>query len=139
MEIRQAVLEDAEKISQIIAVLDTKDYGYSDLGHIDDYIARGMYYVAVDEGEIVGAMALKRVEGSYQIYSIASKKKGAGRTMVEFAIEKCKQESVPKLWCWSMKHYKVEGFYEKMGFEEEFLLKRQWLGGDCYFFGKVID
>jgi hypothetical protein len=38
-----------------------------------------------------------------------------------------------------MERYKVKGFYEKMGFSEEFLLKKQWLGQDCYFFGRVVE
>jgi N-acetylglutamate synthase-like GNAT family acetyltransferase len=138
MEVRLAVMDEAEKISEIAKALEIADYGYSDLKHIRDFISRGRYYVVVDNGEIVGIMSLKRVEGSIQIFSIASRKKGAGKTMVEFAVRKCREEGVPKLWCWSMKAYDVKGFYEKMGFEEQYLMRKQWLGGDCYFFGKVI-
>lgn len=139
MEVKCARLAESKKIAEIVSVLDTNDYGYSDLPHVEDYVSRGMYYIAVDNGEIVAAMALKPVERSYQIYTIASKKKGGGRALVDFAVEKCRNEGITKLWAWSMVHYNVKGFYEKMGFEEEFLLKKQWLGMDCYFFGKVIE
>ncbi|MBD3209797.1 GNAT family N-acetyltransferase [Candidatus Micrarchaeota archaeon] len=139
MEIRQARPEDAREVSGVISELDTREYGYSDIGHVMDYIRRGRYYVLCENGAVVGAMALKPVEGSCQIYTIASRRKGGGRALVEYAIQKCRKEGVPKLWCWSMAHYKAKGFYGKLGFEEQYLLKKQWLGMDCFFFGKVID
>ena len=138
MIIKKATLNDVKTISKIISVLNTKNYHPSDIKQIKYYISRGWYYVALYNSKIVGAMALEPTEGSYHIYSIASKKNGVGRVLIDYAIKKCIKEKIPKLWCWSLKRYDCKGFWEKMNFEESFLLKKQWHGEDCYLFGKVI-
>ena len=51
----------------------------------------------------------------------------------------CRAEGVPKLWCWSMERYQASPFYEKQGFDERHLLRRQFFGEDCWLFGKNID
>lgn len=109
----------------------------SGMNQIHTFVGEGKYFVAVREGGIVGAMSLIIEENSCQIYSIASRQKGAGRAMIQHAEEVCRAERIPKLWCWSLARYNAGGFYEKMGFDEVFLMRRQWFGEDCYIFGKV--
>lgn len=119
-------------------ILDFSEYNYSNRKEIKKCIDAGQYFVAVEK-EIAGAMILILDENSCQIRAIASGKKGAGRLLVNFAIDKCKKEGIPKLWCWSLARRKAEGFYEKMGFEEKLLMRKQWLGEDCWIFGKVTS
>ena len=138
MKVIRAQKKHISDISKLMSALDTKDYSFSDKKHVEDFIVKGWYYIALQKNEMTGAMALEPIEGSYQIYSITSTKKGVGKALIDFAIKKCKDEKVAKLWCWSLKRYKAKGFYEKMGFEEFFLLRKQWYGEDCYFFGKII-
>ncbi|MGC4005980.1 MAG: GNAT family N-acetyltransferase [Pirellulales bacterium] len=106
-------------------------------------IQRQVVYVAIAEElgaeRVVAAMALEYDDQSYKILALASRKKGGGSALIRMAEAKCRAEGVPKLWCWSLARYDVSGFYKKQGFEERHLLRRQFLGEDCWFFGKVID
>ncbi len=138
MEVVRAGFQDLRQISRIISALDFPGHSFSVAAMVKDHIAHGRYFVSRHEGETVGAMALIERDGACQIYSITSVRKGAGRAMVEFAVEECRSDGIPKLWCWSLTRYKAKGFYEKMGFEEQVLLRKQWYGEDCYFFGKVV-
>lgn len=138
MKIVPAKADDAAAISGLIVVLDTENYHFSDPEKIAKQIGQGWYYVAVDNDVIVGAMSIEHVEGSLEIYTLTSKLKGTGTKLIEFAQNYCRDHQLPKLWCWSLARYQANGFYEKMGFEERFLLKKQWYGEDCYLFGKVI-
>lgn len=137
--IRKAKLEDITKISEIMKVLDIPNLQPSNHENIRKFIEKEEYYVAINNAEVVGAMSLIIEEDSCQIYSISSKLKGAGRELIRYAIELCKERRVPKIWCWSLTRYNAQGFYEKMGFEEKFLMKKQWLEEDCYIFGKIVE
>ncbi|MBU1934667.1 GNAT family N-acetyltransferase [Patescibacteria group bacterium] len=140
MEIIQATKEHISKISEINSVLDTEQYHFSSPDSIERFIEKGQYFIAVENGEILGAISIRPIDGSYQIFTIATAKsnEGIGSALVEFAINKCKEDGIKKLWCWSLIRYDAKGFYESMGFEEEILLKKQWHNEDCYLFGKVI-
>lgn len=138
MEIRKAEREDAYSILEIISQLNNPHHKFS-LNEIEEEVAKKRYYVATDDGKIIGAMALRIADNAGKIETIASRKKGAGSLLIRFAEEKCKDAGAYKLWCWSLARYNAKGFYEKMGFEESFLLKKQVWGEDCYLFGKVIS
>ncbi|MFA4872370.1 MAG: GNAT family N-acetyltransferase [Patescibacteria group bacterium] len=138
MKILKASKKHIPSIAKIISVLDNEHYHFSDIHHITAHVSKGWYYLALEKNRPVGAMCLEPTEGSYQIYSIASQQKGAGRSLIQFAIQKCKKEKIPKLWCWSLLRYHAVGFYKAMGFKERFLFKKQWYGEDCYIFGKTI-
>ena len=83
-------------------------------------------------------MILILEEGACEIYALAANKKGAGTLLIKEAIKYCKENKLPKLWCWSLSKYKAIEFYKKMGFKEQYLLKKQCYGEDCYFFGMLI-
>lgn len=125
-------------VSNLFKILNTEKYFFSDLRSINKYIRRKSCFVAVQNKKIIGAMLLRLSDQSFEISLISSVRRGAGRSLVNFVIKKCIKENIPKIWCWSLKRYGAEGFYKKMGFKERFLLKKQWHGEDCYFFGKEI-
>jgi N-acetylglutamate synthase-like GNAT family acetyltransferase len=131
--------ENSLDVSNIFKVLNTEKYFFSDRRSINKYIRRKECFVASQNKNIIGAMVLRFSDQSSEISLISSVKKGAGRILVNFAIQKCIKENIPKIWCWSLKRYGAEGFYKKMGFKERFLLKKQWHGEDCYFFGREIS
>lgn len=139
MEIVKAKKAHAEKLSALLKGLDTEEYSFSEVEKIMPLIENGNYFVAIDDNEIVGTISLEIVEESCEIDALITSKKGVGKALIEFAIEKCRKENVKKIWCWSLKRYNAIGFYDKMGFKEQFLLEKQWCGEDCYIFGRVIE
>ncbi len=139
--IRKATLEDLAGISNIIKNnLDVPELSVQFSQHdlLIPFVERGQYYVAVDNNNIVGVMSLVITEQSCEIYAIASKQPGCGHLLIQYAETFCREQHIPKLWCWSFKRYHAQGFYQRMGFEEAFLMRKQWFGEDCYIFGKVI-
>ena len=139
MEIVKASKVHAEKLSVLLKGLDTEEYSFSEVEKIMPLIEEGNYFVAIDDNEVVGTIALIIIEESCEIDALITSKKGVGKALIEFAIELCKKEGVKKIWCWSLKRYNAIGFYDKMGFKEQFLLEKHWCGEDCYIFGKVIE
>lgn len=139
MEIVKAKKAHAEKLSVLLKGLDTEEYSFSEVEKIMPLIEEGNYFVAIDDKEVVGTIALVIIEESCEIDALITSKKGVGKALIEFAIELCKKEGVKKIWCWSLKRYNAIGFYDKMGFKEQFLLEKHWCGEDCYIFGKVIE
>ncbi|MFA6547979.1 MAG: GNAT family N-acetyltransferase [Candidatus Magasanikbacteria bacterium] len=138
IEIQLAQKCDSKKVSELFKVIDTEHACFSKLTDMIGYIKKKQCFVAVQSGKIVGAIILREEDRGYEIYLIRSTVKGGGKVLIEFAKKKCKQDKMFKLWCWSLIRYKAKGFYKKMGFEEIFLLKQQWHGEDCYFFGHKI-
>lgn len=138
MEIVKATEAHMKELSTLLKGLDIEEYSFSEEEKIAPLIQEGNYYIAIEENKIVGAIGLVIIEESCEIDALITSKKGVGKALIDFAIELCKKEDVKKLWCWSLKRYNAIGFYDKMGFEEQFLLKRHWCGEDCYIFGKVI-
>lgn len=139
MQIVKATKAHAEKLSVLLKGLDTEEYSFSEVEKITPLIEEGNYFVAIDDNEVVGTIALIIIEESCEIDALITSKKGVGKALIEFAIELCKKEGVKKIWCWSLKRYNAIGFYDKMGFKEQFLLEKHWCGEDCYIFGKVIE
>ncbi|MEK6970595.1 MAG: GNAT family N-acetyltransferase [archaeon] len=137
MTIRRATLADLETVLPIMQKLDDENNQYTEEKAKKDITDQHMY-VSVHDEKIVGAMVVDTYIGTCEIVRIVSNQKGNGREMVEYVIEKCKKEKIPKVWCWSSARHNAEGFYEKMGFEERYLLHKQWHGKDCWIFGKVI-
>ncbi len=138
VEIRKAVLKDVSNVSEIVSILDTDKYRFSDIKAVRSFVSNGWFFVAVENGNMLGVISLEPTEGSYQMTHVVSKRKGFGKLLIKFAIDKYKKEKISKLWGWSLKRYNAKGFYKKVGFDEIFLLKKQWYGEDCYFFGKII-
>jgi len=139
MEIVKATKSHAKELSKLLKGLDTEEYSFSEVEKITPLIENGNYFVAIDDDEVVGTIALMIVEESCEIDALITSKKGVGKALIEFAIDKCRKENVKKIWCWSLKRYNAIGFYDKMGFKEQFLLEKHWCGEDCYIFGRVIE
>ena len=139
MEIVKATKSHAKQLSKLLKGLDTEEYSFSEVEKITPLIENGNYFVAIDDDEVVGTIALMIVEESCEIDALITSKKGVGKALIEFAIDKCRKENVKKIWCWSLKRYNAIGFYDKMGFKEQFLLEKHWCGEDCYIFGRVIE
>ena len=116
MTIRLATLADLEIILPIMRKLDDENNHYSDEKAIKDITNKHMY-VSVHDKKIVGTMVVDIYIGTCEIVRIVSNQKGCGREMVEYVIEKFKNEKIPKVWCWSSAWHGAEGFYKKMGFE----------------------
>lgn len=140
IKIVKATKKHIPDVVKINKVLDTPHYFNSDKKKIEKFVSKGECFVALIDGKIAGAMTLSINEDSYEIVTLAAteRKGGVGSKLIKFAVNKCKKDKIPKLWCWSLIQYKAKGFYKKMGFEEDILLRKQWYGEDCYLFGKVI-
>ncbi|HUW21156.1 MAG TPA: GNAT family N-acetyltransferase [Candidatus Bathyarchaeia archaeon] len=139
VKVQLAQKNNCQKVSKLLKILDTENYFFSNPKDIDQYINKKQCYIAIQNKQIIGTLILRQEDQSYEIYLLVSKEKGGGRALIEFAVKKCKQDKILKLWCWSLSRYQAKGFYQKLGFKESFLLKKQWYGEDCYFFGRVID
>lgn len=138
MKVTKAKNQDSKEIAKIFTILNTKNYQPSNIKRIERSIKQGDCFIIKKNDKIIAAIILRKNEGSYEIEWIVSTQKEGGKTLIKFAINKCKKEKVKKLWCWSLAKYQAKGFYKKMAFEEIFLLKKQWHGKDCYFCGKII-
>ena len=139
MEIIKATKEHAHELSALLKGLDTEEYSFSEVDKLLPSIESGIYYIAIEGNEIVCTIALIIIEESCEIDALITNKKGVGKALIDFAVEKCRRENIKKIWCWSLKRYNAIGFYDKMGFKEQFLLEKHWCGEDCYIFGRVID
>ena len=140
IKIVKATKKHIPAVEKINKVLDTEHYFKSDKKKIEKFISKGECFIALQDNKISGAIIIRNSEGSYEIVTLATleRKGGVGSKLIKFVVDKCKKDGIPKLWCWSLIRYKAKGFYKKMGFEEDILLKKQWYGEDCYFFGKII-
>lgn len=104
-----------------------------------------LYVVLTMQGSdevVAGAMVLLFDDSSYMIVGIAVHRehqgKGIGTALIDFAESKCRADHAQKLWCWSMCRYEAKPFYERLGFDEAFLMRQQFCGEDCWYFGKTI-
>ena len=126
MKIQLAHVQHLRDVCELLKVLDTEKRTFSDEKQNLFFISKQWCYIVVESGNILGVMVLEPTEGSYKIYTLVSKQKGTGKLLVNWAIDICRKNNIPKLWCWSLARYAVEGFYKKMGFAESFLLHKQW-------------
>lgn len=138
IKIKLANKNNNQDVSKIFEVLNNKYLNFSNIKDVNKHIQEKQCYVAIQNSKVVGAIVLRAEEQSCEIYLIASRQKGAGKAMINYAVQKCINGNIPKLWCWSLSLYNAKGFYEKTGFNEQFLLKKQWYGQDCYFFGREV-
>ncbi len=141
MKVIPAKMRHLDAISEIVSQLDMPQYKLSDKRNVRSYICGDSYFVAVSNGNILGALALDKDADTYEIYALAvkEKKKGVGKALIDFAVKKCRKEGIKKLWTMSSAHYGAAGFYRAMGFDEELLMKRHYHGQDCYYFGKLVE
>ncbi|MGR3292555.1 MAG: GNAT family N-acetyltransferase [Candidatus Scalindua sp.] len=139
MKIQLAQVKHLRDVCKLLKVLDTEKRIFSNKKQTLFFISKQWCYIAVESGRVVGVMLLEPTEGSYKINTLVSRQKGTGKLLINWAIDICRKNNIPKLWCWSLARYAADGFYKKMGFTESFLLQKQWDGEDCYFLGKLIN
>ena len=145
--VRRADVSDVEQVATHLRVLDFDDHHFYDLETVRERCEapETIVLVSVSEetGLVGGAMVLQFEDQSCQIEALGclpeSQGRGAGAALIRAAVEHCRRHAIPKLWCWSMETYGAERFYRSLGFHEEILLKRQFFGEDCWFFGQLIE
>lgn len=136
--VRRANFNDVAEVSRLLKTLEHGEYVISDFDDVREAVKNDHVYV-IGEKTLSAVIWLVVVKGSLQIKAIVSNQKGHGTLLVQMAETVCKNQGLPKLWCWSNVRYGAADFYRKTGFSEEYLLKKQWGGEDIWFFGKVIE
>lgn len=103
--------------------LNIPDFYWDSEKWISSEIKKGNYYILVDNGEILGAINLRKYKKEHHISTIAVKKdmhrKNLGKKLIEFAKESTIKEKVHLLTVNSFVDYNLEGFYTKCGFYKE--------------------
>ncbi len=137
--VQSALPTDNTAVSELLQCLDTENYKFSDIDGVTNHIDNNQCFVIRGDGELLGVVILDVDDQSLQVKYIVSKAKGGGRDLLRFSEEYALDRNLLKIWCWSLVRYQAIGFYAKMGFTEQFLLKKQNYGEDCYIFGKVLQ
>ena len=117
MKIQFAHDQHLRDVCKLLEVLNTEKRTFSDKKQNLFFITKQWCYIAVERGKIEGVMVLEPTDGSYKIHTLVSKQKGLGTLLVNWAIDICRKNNIPKLWCWSFTQYAAEGFYKKMGYK----------------------
>jgi N-acetylglutamate synthase-like GNAT family acetyltransferase len=142
MHIELATSTDISEISEVLRTLDTSNYRFSAPEVIANSISARMCWIARVAGQTTGTLIAHEVEGSFEIIALAVapdyQRKGIGRQLLRAAEIAASERKFPKIWCWSLAQYSSQDFYKSCGFTEAVLLKRQFYGEDCWFFGKII-
>jgi N-acetylglutamate synthase-like GNAT family acetyltransferase len=142
MNILKASSSDITSISQTLKLLDTQHYTFSDPAGIQESISKNLCWVSRAGAEVEGALVAREVEGSIEIYALAvrpgSQRSGIGAQLLAAAEAEAQQRGMEKMWCWSLVRYSASEFYLRNGFQEMYLLERQFYGEDCWFCGKQI-
>lgn len=137
--IGRATPSEALQISDVLKALDTENFCFSEQKKVEECIANGTAFVMRKGQSVLAAMLLNYEEEACEVYVIASREPGGGKALIQLATEECRAKMIPKIWCWSLERYGALGFWRKMGFDEELLLKKQSFGENCYIFGKTIE
>ncbi len=138
MIVKEARKKHVKEISDLLKDLETERITLSEEEYIAPLLKRKSLYVLVDGKKVIGMIGLDIKEMSCEIVYLVSHKKSGGTTLIKFAEKLCKKRKIPKLWCWSLTGYNASGFYSKMGFNEQYFMKKQWFDENCYYFGKLI-
>jgi len=122
MNIRKAVLEDAEKITEIAQVLylDIPGFDWHQEDFIKKQVERGEYYIGEENGKAVGVISLRERNGMLYIETLAKAQdvqlSGVGKRLVEFAKNFARENNFKILRTTSFYEYGVKDFYIKNGF-----------------------
>jgi len=122
MNIRQAKIEDKEKILNIISLLylDIPHFVWNTDPFVTAQIQNNEYFVIEDQNQIAGIMSLRKRKDKIHIETLAVKKdfqnKGLGSQLIEFAKDFAKENNFKTLQAYSFTQYQAEGFYKKLGF-----------------------
>jgi len=141
MKIRRAEKKDIPRLSECFGVLFRAEKDWNENSLLQK-LAQREFFLGFKGKEAVGAVSLHCGSGVCLIDALAIKPEfqgyGLGKQLLNFAEKYARKKGCHKLWCFSLAIYKAKGFYLKMGFQQEGLLRKHWFGMDCYIFGKQI-
>jgi len=124
MDIVKASSADVEDILRLNTQIhvDTPLFHGGSSAWIEEQIENGNYFVVKSENEICGALCVLEKNGEFHLETIAVQKgqqeKGIGRTFIDFAKTKAKENGFDRLYVDTYCEYNVDGFYEKCGFRK---------------------
>ena len=124
MHIEKAEPSDVQEILRLNAQIkvDTPVFQGSSAPWIVEQLKNGNYFVMRDEDRICGAFCVLERDGKFHLETIAVDKnvhgKGIGKKFVDFAITKAKEKGFSSLVVDTFCEYKVDGFYEHIGFRK---------------------
>jgi len=122
MEVRKANLEDIGAIKKIADLLyfEMPDFVWNTGEFIEKQVGRGEYYVAEENGKVVGITSLRERNKMLYIETLAvakdSQSSGLGKKLVEFARQFAKGNNFEILRTTSFYEYGVKDFWIKQGF-----------------------
>lgn len=122
MDIRQAKLEDIEKISEIVQVLqlDIPEFVWTSREYVKKQVEKGEYFFGCEDGVPVGALSLRERNGILYIETLAVAKdaqlRGIGSKLVDFAKEFAKKKGFKKMRTTSFYEYGVKDYWLKQDF-----------------------
>lgn len=122
MNIRHATLEDLKTIKETAGLLyiEMPDFVWNTEEFIKGQIERGEYYVAEDEGKVVGIVSLRERNGMMYIETLAVAKtvqsSGIGSKLVEFAKEFSRKNNFKIMRTTSFYEYGIKDYWVKQGF-----------------------
>jgi len=100
------------------------------------------YLVAREGKQIVGAISLFFEDKTCKIDDLAIKQeyqgKGIGTKLTERAEGIAKRRGCNKMWCFSSKDLNACGFYLKLGYNLEKIMKKHFERRDILYFGKIL-
>jgi ribosomal protein S18 acetylase RimI-like enzyme len=148
--IRKAKESDAKEIAKILNV-QFKHGNYSK-SFIQKYkntekkILKDMkecdYFVIERQSKILGVISLIVIRGTCKIDDLAVRegyqRKGLGSKLIHFAESYARKRKCHKIWCTSSKELKASGFYKKLDFRLEGVLRRHFDKQDFFYFSKQL-
>lgn len=122
MEITNAKSENLQAILELNRQfhLDIANFKWDTPEWINQEIKIGNYIVLKEQENVLGAMCLESRDDGVHIETIAIKnelhRKGLGKRLIDYAVDRTKKEGQRKLMVESFLDYGLEGFYIKSGF-----------------------
>jgi len=129
-------------VVKLFSALNTEQYCFTDETKILESIEAGRVFVTEGSDGITGAVEMANTEGGAEIVAISVlssfRGAGTGKMLISAAERWAISQSLPKLWSWSLARFEAAAFYRATGFQEAYLMKEQFFGEDCWFFGKLL-
>ena len=122
MEITNAKSENLEEIVELNKQfhLNIANFKWDTHEWINSEIMMGNYFILREADKVLGAICLESKDDGVHIETIAVKnelhRKGLGKKLISYAVDRAKKEGQRKLMVESFLDYGLEGFYTKSGF-----------------------
>ena len=142
MNFQKAENSDYEQIRSIIQQKLDRDYfKYSEENLVKKLLENWYFYTLKVDWQVkwIAGLKFSLKNQNLEILLFASDIKWGGRFMMQEIEKLCKINWIKKIRCRSMADYDAVGFYQKMWFTENFLMKKQFMSRDCWILWKVLD